>query len=40
MKMRIVAVVLGVIGLIGIGAAPAGAEEAPCVHPVLYPHCG
>lgn len=40
MKVRIVAVVLSVIGLIGIGGAPAAADEIPCVHPILYPHCG
>lgn len=40
MKLRLVAVVLGVVGLLGVGAGPAGAIETPCVHPILYPHCG
>ncbi len=40
MKVRVIAVVFGIIAMLGLGAAPASAGTEVCVHPVLYPYCG
>jgi uncharacterized membrane protein YtjA (UPF0391 family) len=37
MKLRFIAVIIGIVGLLGIAAPSAGAVE--CI-PILYPHCG
>jgi hypothetical protein len=40
MKLRLVAVVIGVVGLLGAGSAPAIAAPAECLPPIIYPFCG
>lgn len=40
MKLRLVTVVIGVMGLLGAGAAPAAATPAQCLPQVIYPFCG
>lgn len=39
MKIRLIAVVIGVVGLLGVGAAPATALPE-CIPPIIYPYCG
>ena len=40
MKMRIVAVALGIVAVMGMGTAPASADQGPCLPPAVYPWCG
>jgi len=40
MKVRIVAVVVGVMALFGVGASPASAAPVGDMCSILYPFCG
>jgi hypothetical protein len=40
LKIRLVALCIGIVGLVGVGATPAAAAQAPDTCPILYPFCG
>ena len=40
MKLRLAALVIGVFGLLGMGAPAAAAAPTDALCPLLYPHCG